>query len=257
MGKANTVDIIDLDPGNLSAEDIVCVRGERNQEGIGCKKGWLKERLAEGLKVRVLKVNGRSWGLIEYGPAENAWRPVEAPGFTLIDCLWVIGRNQGKGFGARLLAKAAEDSKGKSGLVTITSPKAFLARKDFFLRNGFEVCDSAPPYFELVAKRFKKSAPWPKFRERAKKVLGPDRAGLTFYHSDQCPYIAQSLKQMTDLAKKRRIPFQLLKVRNRKDAQNCPSAYGTFAVFLDGQFLTHQPFYGKKLDKLLSSPQKG
>ena len=257
MGRPNRVEIVDLSPRNLSAEDLVCVRGERNADGVACKKSWLKERFAEGLRFKILKVNGRSWGLIEYGPAENAWRPVDAAGYQFIDCLWVIGRNQNHGFGRRLLDRCTEEAKGKSGLATVTSPKAFLARKDFFLANGFEVCDTAPPYFELLAKRFKKNAPWPKFRDRAKKTLGPDRPGLTFFYSDQCPYISQSLKQMTDLAKKGRIPFQLLKIRNKKDAQNCPAAYGTFAVFLDGQFLTHQPFFAKKLDKLLSSPQKG
>jgi GNAT superfamily N-acetyltransferase len=257
MGKANRVDIVDLNPGNLAAEDIVCLRGDKNLEGIACKKNWLKERFAEGLKVKVLKVNGRSWGLIEYGPAENAWRPIEAPGYMFIDCLWVIGRYSKQGFGKKLLAQCAEDAKGKSGLVVATSPKPFLTRKDFFLKNGFEVCDSAGPYFELLAKRFKKNAPWPKFRDKAKKSLGPERSGLTFFYSDQCPYIARSLKEMTDLAKKRRIPFQVVKVRNKKDAQFSPSPYGTFAIFLDGQFLTHQPFFGKKLDRLLSSPQKG
>jgi len=257
MGKANRVDIVDLNLGNLAAEDIVCLRGDKNLEGIACKKSWLKERFADGLRFKVLKVNGRSWGLIEYGPAENAWRPIDAPGYMFIHCLWVIGRYANRGFGKKLLDKCAEDAKGKTGLVVATSPKPFLARKDFFLKNGFEVCDNAGPYFELLAKRFKKTASWPKFRDKAKKSLGPERSGLTFIYSDQCPYIAHSLKEMTDLAKKRRIPFQVVKVRNKKDAQNSPSPYGTFAIFLDGQFLTHQPFYGKKLDRLLSSPQKG
>lgn len=257
MAKRTNAVIVDLDPGNVGAADIVCLRGEKNAEGIAGKKAWLKERFGEGLKFKVLRINGRSWGLIEYGPAENAWRPVEAPGYTFIDCLWVIGRAQKHGYGRRLLDRCAEDSKGRSGLVTMTSAKSFLARKEFFLANGFELVDTAPPYFELLARRFKKGAPAPRFKDKAKKSLGPDRAGLVFYYSDQCPYIGPSLKQMTDLAKKRRIPFQLVKIRNKKDAQSCPSAYGTFAVYLDGQFLTHQPFYGKKLDKLLSSPQKG
>jgi hypothetical protein len=256
MGRSRRVEIVGLQSGNLSAEDIVCVRGEKYWEGITGKKSWLKERLAEGLKFKVLKVNGRSWGMIEYLPAENAWRPIEAAGYTFINCLWVIGRYKNHGFGQKFLAQCADDSKGKNGLVVVTSAKPFLAGKDFFLKNGFEVCDTAPPYFELLAKRYKKNAPLPKFRERAKKMLGPERAGLTFFFSDQCPYIAQSLKEMTALARKRRIPFQLVKIKNKKDAQNLPLAYGTFAVFLDGQFLTHQPCYGQAFDKLLSSPQK-
>ena len=256
MAKTPRAAIIELQASRLAAEDIVCVRGEKNLEGIAGKKAWLKERMAEGLKLKVLKVNGRSWGMIEYLPAENAWRPVDAAGFTFIECLWVIGRYKSHGFGQKLLAHCAEDSKGKNGLVVVTSAKPFLAGKDFFLRNGFEVCDTAPPYYELLVKRHKKSAPAPKFRERAKKMLGPERSGLTFFYSDQCPYVAQSLKEMTALARKRRIPFQLIKIKNKKDAQNLPVAYGTFGIFLDGQFLTHQPCYGKAFDQLLSSPQK-
>jgi ribosomal protein S18 acetylase RimI-like enzyme len=257
MARPMRATIVDLNPGNLNREDIVCVRGEKNQEGIACKKSWLRDRFSEGFRFKVLKINGRSWGFIEYGPAENAWRPVDAPGYVFIHCLWVIGRYKNQGLGKKMLAQCLEEAKGKNGLVVISSPKPFLAKKDFFLKNGFEVCDKAAPYFELLVRRFKKTAPLPKFREKAKKCLGPERAGLTFYYTDQCPYIAQSLKEMTDLARKRRIPSQIVKIRNKRDAQGCPSAYGTFAIFLDGQFLTHQPFYGKELDKLLSSPQKG
>jgi ribosomal protein S18 acetylase RimI-like enzyme len=257
MARSNHVEIVDLSPESLVSEDVVCVRGEKNQEGIRCKKGWLRDRSAEGLRFKALKVNGRSWGMIECAPAENGWRPVEAPGYALIHCLWVIGRYKGRGLGQKLLARCAEDFKGKNGLVVVTSSKPFLARKDFFLQSGFEVCDTAPPYFELLVKKFKRNAPRPRFRDKAKKMLGPEGPGLTFYYSDQCPYVAQSLKEMTALARKRRIPFSLVKIKNRKDAQNLPVASGTFAVFLDGQFLTHQPLYGKRFDQLLSSPQKG
>jgi len=256
MSPSNRAVIVDLHPGNLAAEDIVCLRGDKNLEGISSKKSWLKDRLVEGLKFKVLKVNGRSWGMIEYLPGENAWRPVEAAGYTFINCLWIIGRYKNHGFGRKLLAQCADDSKGRNGLAVVTSSKPFLAGKEFFLKNGFEVCDSAPPYFELLVKRLKKNVPLPKFRDKAKKLLGPERAGLTFFFSDQCPYCAPSLKEMAAIAKKRRIPFQLVKIKNKKDAQNLPLAYGTFGIFFDGQFLTHQPFYGKAFDRLLSSPQK-
>ena len=142
------IEIVSLDENNIDREDVVCVRGAGNREGIDLKKTWLKERFKEGLKFKKLVINGRSWGFIEYLPAEYAWRPVEAPGYMFIDCIWVIGRHKGKGYGKLLLDECIKDSKEMNGVCVVTSDKPFMVKKDLFLNNGFEICDTAPPFYE-------------------------------------------------------------------------------------------------------------
>jgi hypothetical protein len=41
-------------------------------------------------------------------------------------------------------------------VVSSTKIKPFLTDKKFYLKQGFEVVDSAPPYFELLVLKFNK-----------------------------------------------------------------------------------------------------
>jgi hypothetical protein len=104
--------IITLDADNIYDEDLVCARSFK--DSVNLKKEWLLERFKEGLKFKILKIDGRSWGLIEYIPAEYAWTPVIAPGYMMINCFWVIGKYKKRGFGSLLLNECIKDSKGFS-----------------------------------------------------------------------------------------------------------------------------------------------
>ena len=102
--------IISLDEQNLAQEDICCALADKkNQAGVSLKKDWLKCRFQEGLKFKKFNVRGKVF--IEYLPAEKAWKPVHAPGYMFIDCLWVAGSYKGQGLGTRLLEECIEDSK--------------------------------------------------------------------------------------------------------------------------------------------------
>jgi hypothetical protein len=80
------IEILNLNKDNIDKKDIVCVRGKNNEKGINCKKEWLKERFKEGLQFKEFVVDGRSWGFIEYTPAEFAWKPIIAPNYIVIHC---------------------------------------------------------------------------------------------------------------------------------------------------------------------------
>lgn len=245
------VEIVNLDKNSIDSEDIVCVRGPQNMEGINCKKEWLKARFREGLKFKKLIIGGRSWGFIEYLPAENAWRPINAPGYMFIDCIWVIGRHKGKGYGRMLLDECINDSTSKNGLCVVTSDKPSLASKDLFLRNGFEVCDTAPPHYELLVRRMKDAAS-PTFNESVRRTIIDHNNGLVFVYSDQCPYIAKFMNVMIEAADEQQIPVKRSKIGNAKEAQEMPFAFGTFGVFYDGKFLTHDIMTKKGFAKLLN-----
>lgn len=159
------IEIITLNHENIDSEHICCAIGNDaiNQRRANVKKTWLKERFDEGHTFKKFDLRGKVF--IEYVPAEYAWFPVDAPGYNFIQCLWASGRYKGKGFGSRLLEECEKDSRDKNGLIAVTSNKKlpFTVDKKFYLKKGFEVCDTAHPYFELLVKKFKDDVPDPKF----------------------------------------------------------------------------------------------
>jgi len=248
--------IITLDANNISTEHICCgMSGNKNREGVNLKKEWLKKRFSEGLRFKKINVSGKIF--IEYIPAEYAWRPIKAPGHMFIQCLWVSGRFKGHGLGEKLLNGCIEDSKkeNKRGIVVVSSNKVmpYLTDKGFFMKYGFEICDTAPPYFELLVKKFKRDDSSPQFNESAKKGGCDNKRGLTFIYTDQCPFTALYVNEMADVAKSRRIPAKKIKLETTKDAQSSPSAFGTFGVFYNGDFLTHKIISKGQFEKLLKT----
>ena len=104
-----------------------------------------------------------------------------------IDCLWVSGQFRGHGNADILLEECARDSKqkGKKGLCIISSDKKrpFLADKKFLLHKGFEVCDNAQPYFELLKLDFENSETNVCFLPNVKEPKCQS-AGLSVYYTN-------------------------------------------------------------------------
>jgi GNAT superfamily N-acetyltransferase len=229
------VEIIDLTLDNIIDENIVCARSQL--DGVHKKKEWLLQRFEEGLRFKLLKVDGRSWGMIEYLPAENGWRPIQAPGYMLINCFWVIGRYKHKGYGARLLEECFRDAKKMNGIAVLTSNRPMTPDKNYLIKKGFEICDSAFN-IQLLSKRFKK-APLPKFNEKAKNGFIKNSHGITFIYSDQCPYITRHLNGLKEVAEFYGFPVKEIKLTSKEQAQNSPAPFDTFSIFLNGKFLMH------------------
>ncbi|MCK9152278.1 YoaP domain-containing protein [Methanobacterium alcaliphilum] len=120
--------------------------------------------------------------------------------------------------------------------------------KKFYLKKGFEVCDEAPPYFEMLMKKFTEDAPTPHFTEKAKKAEIPGKKGLTFYYTDMCPFNADYVDIMIDVAHKHSIKTENIKVESLKTAKDLTTPFGIFSVFYNGEFLTHEVLAEKKFD---------
>lgn len=56
-------------------------------------------------------------------------------------------------------------------LIVGKKKKAFLSDKAFYLKFGYEICDSSNPFFELLVKRFNPNATMPRFKECAKNGM--------------------------------------------------------------------------------------
>ncbi len=235
------MEYIKLTKENLEKEHICCAISNNNDIQVSSKKAWLKERFDEGLVF--LKSAERGKCFIEYLPAEAAWVPIEANGYTYIDCLWVAGSFKGHGYSNDLLDACAEDSrkKGKAGLCILSSAKKkpFLADPGFLKHKGFSVSDEADNGIQLWALPFNDAAGKPRFKECAKHPQVGEQ-GYVLYYTDQCPFNAKYVPVLEETAKKNGIPFRAVRLESREAAQNAPSPVTTYALFYNGSYLTNE-----------------
>jgi len=137
------MDIVALNENNIESEHICCAFSDKKTiEGYAAKKEYLKSGIPHGLIFKKLNVKHKVF--IEYSPAETAWLPVDAPGYTAILCFWVAGQYKDQGYGKALLEECIHDSKDNNGVIVISTAKKkpFFTDKSFFLKHGFTVCDS-------------------------------------------------------------------------------------------------------------------
>lgn len=99
-----------IDAENVDRLGFFCYKSKPKTDGYQNKLTWVKDRLEEGMRIKILYDGGRSVGFIEYIPGEHAWRAVEARDYLVIHCLWIVGSGKGKGYGSRLLNECIEDA---------------------------------------------------------------------------------------------------------------------------------------------------
>lgn len=251
--------IVSVAEENIADEHICCSITEKKGENcVSSKKAWLKERFADGLVFEKLDERGKVF--IEYIPAEKAWYPIEADGYMHIDCFWVSGRFKGQGHANELLGRCIEDTKaqGKLGLTVLSSAKKmpFLSDPKFLKYKGFELADTAAPYFELLYLPFTENAPVPSFTEKAKQARIDD-GGLVLYHTDQCPFAGHYARLIHGIAQERGVAFDVRKIETLEQAKSCSSAWPTYSLFRNGEFVTNEILSEKKFVKLLDEWKLG
>jgi GNAT superfamily N-acetyltransferase len=243
----SAVEIITLTESDLGKVQMFCGHSPTYRRGYDAKLGWMQARLREGMCYTLLKVNGHNAGMMEVLPGEFAWRGVDAKGYLVIHCFWVIGQNRGHGYGRQLLETCLEDARGTNGVAVVVSKTHWLPTPKLFLKNGFELADHAPPSFDLLARRFDPETPLPRFKQPVQKAP-PD---LTVYLSDQCPYTQNVPEIAMQVSAQLKVPVNIIRVDNAKDAQESPCPYGTLAYFYNSELLTYHPTGTKKLLELL------
>lgn len=228
------------------------MRSKPKSEGYRRKLAWLLKRFDEGLRLKIIEHDGHPMGFIEYIPIEHAWRTVKGENYLFIHCLWIVGKGKGNGYGTILLNECINDARrlNKSGVSIMTSSQTWLADKHFFLKNGFESVDHAPPSFELLVKRFDDN-PIPEFNHGWDERAGKYRDGITILKSDQCPYIHDAVITILKVAKERNLKINIIEIESSESAKYAVSAYGVFSVIYNGKLLTYHPVNKRELQKLL------
>jgi len=234
---SNPTSIVTLNPENYTEYGCRCFLNHK-QEGHLKKLEWLKERLAEGMTIKHLFLEGEknAVGFIEYVPGEYAWRAVKAKGYLFIHCIWVSpNKNKEKGYGSQLVKECIEDARkaGKYGVAVAASDGPFIASKELFLKNGFEIIAQADNYELLVFKL--KEGPLPGFNdweEPLKKLKG-----LNIVYSNQCPWVIRSIPEMVEVAQKNGLELKVTELETAGQAQNAPSIYAVFNLVHDGKLI--------------------
>ncbi len=253
--------IIDINEENIDKYGLFCRQTKRDSEGNQFKENWVKERFKEGMKIKMLKVKeGKKEafrGFIEYIPGKYAWRGIEANGWMVIHCLWVVGRAKEKGNGSKLLQKCIDDAKEQDmyGVAMVTAKKGgSLAKPTLFLKKGFEKVDESPPYFELYVKKFKEDAPLPKFIKIPKEKLKTYGDGITIIDSGQCPYTYDLNDRIKEMGKEINVPVKIEHLKSPQDIkEKSLSPYGTFCVVYNGEIISHKPEGIKQIKKRFDS----
>jgi N-acetylglutamate synthase-like GNAT family acetyltransferase len=242
-------EIVDVNDENVEDYGLFCQKSKPKEEGYRNKVEWFKDQYKKGLRTKLIGFTNEKKrfvlvGFIEYAPAEAAWRGIDAKGWMIIHCLWIIGKHKGQGLGSRLLAECLEDAKenGMNGAVAMTSrTHHWLTNEKLFLNNGFVKVDELPP-FELYAKKLKEHAELPKFYPISQTKLAAYGKGLTILVSPQCPYAPRAVAAIKRIAERAKVPVKLKHIASCQEAQkNLVHPYGTFCVLLDGKAISYYP----------------
>jgi L-amino acid N-acyltransferase YncA len=217
------VRIVDVNEKNIDEQELFCKKTKKKLPGYQNKVKWMKERFKEGLKYKVLYVKEgnkeTSRGMIEYIPGDYNWRGIQADGWMVIHCIWVVGKAKGKGSGDKLLKIAIEDAKeqGMHGIIAMSAEKGgWLPKKKLLINNGFKKVD-----------------------------------GVIVVYTDQCPYITDLVEDIKDLDKNGK--FKAIKFNDCKEAQeNGLYAYGTYCIICDGNISLYKHTTKKEITSILN-----
>jgi GNAT superfamily N-acetyltransferase len=242
---------------NITAENAVkngffCKMSQKKSGGYKRKLEWLQQRFNEGLRIKMLDLKEGGRGFIEYIPGEYAWRAINAEGYMVIHCLWVVGSSKGKGYSTLLLNECIEDAKksGMKGVAMVTSEGNWLAGKDILVKNGFEMAEEILP-FSLMVKKFKKASS-PSFPTDWDKRTSVYKKGLTVIRTDQCPYIDDAARIVEETAAELKIPYKAVELKSAEDVRKLsPAPFGVFSIILNGKLLSYCYQLKKDLIRLI------
>ena len=218
----------------------------RTHPGRQQKACWLEANAKFGLRAKTLLApDGQPGGYIEYLPGEFAWRGVDAAGYMFIHCIWIYSRrHQRQGWGRFMIEACLKDARsaGMRGVAVMVRDGPWLAGRRLFLANAFEPVDTAPPDYQLLVRKFHRTAANPAFRKGWEQKLARYGRGLTIIRSSQCPHIA---KFASDIAQAAAEDYQIsptvVDLESWQDAQNAPTPYAVFSLIYNGRLLAdHQ-----------------
>lgn len=260
MEHLNNITLIDADPETIGGYGI-CGYKDPKKPGYVQKLEWLRKRFKEGMKVKVLvSEKDGTIGSIEYIPGECAWRGVKAKDYMVIHCMFILKKAyKNQGLGSLMIQACEQDAKdrGMSGVAVVVSKSTWMAKKEIFLKNGYELVEDAPPHYQLMVKRFDADSPLPAFSGDWKKKIARYSDGLTIIHSDQCPYVAKAMNEIPPVAMNEfGIEPNLIELPDCSAAQDSPNPYGVFSIIWNGELVADHPISQTRFRNIMNKLTK-
>ncbi len=233
----NNLKLVDIIPDNVMEHGLFCIKNVKNPE-FALKKNWFLQNYSKGLTIKILyNDDGKQIGYIEYIPADFAWRPVEAPGYMFIHCMFIYAnKDKEKGYGSFLVKACEEDARKKNmkGVCTMTSNGTFIANKQLFIKNGYSQVNKLER-FELMMKKIDPNSEDPQLIDWTKDR--EEYQGWHLLYADQCPWHNKSVEALREVAKETGIELKIKKITNKQEAKNAPSGFGVFSLLHNGKLL--------------------
>ncbi len=230
------LNIINVSPDNVEQYGLFCIKNKRNP-GYKQKLKWFLKEYEHGLRIKILEnQDGEQLGFIEYTDAEYAWRPVYAPGYLFMHCMYIYKKdNKGKGYGSILLEDVLKDARerGKYGIVCMTSKGPWIADDRLMIKQGFHKVDEYGRY-ELMVYSLKNGV-GPKLKRWTEQLEAYE--GWHLLYANQCPWHQKCATELRKEALLHDIDLQVSEISSHEAAQSAPSGFGVFALIKDNELL--------------------
>jgi GNAT superfamily N-acetyltransferase len=262
MDQDADIRIIDLTPDNIADYGVCGYKDVAKHLELRNKIAWFSAYYPKGLRIKaVMSKTGGYQGMLEYVPGEYAHRPVQAAGYLFIHCVFVGFKSAYKGHGmaTQLLQDCVDEARAGhyQGVAVVTRKGPFMAHNDIFLKQGFQVVDSAPPDFDLLALKFGEDASNPQFKHAVLNDTSQYAHGLTVMRSFQCPYTEKNVKAILQSAEEDfHIQARVVDLADAQAAQNAPSPFGTFCLIYEGEVLSHHPISSTRFANIMRQKLK-
>jgi hypothetical protein len=144
MGLTSQARIVDITKNDEYRECLYrCIVGPPSKQ-YRKRIEYLKWAVPKGLHKKLLLLNEQIVGQIEYSPAEVSYYPIVGDNIVVLNCIWVLRKAGGHGFGKRLLKEMIEGERQASGFATVALENHWSPwfRKDQMEKLGFTSLDS-------------------------------------------------------------------------------------------------------------------
>jgi hypothetical protein len=127
----------------------------------------------------------------------------------------------------------------------------FLADPKYLRYKGFQVADSAQPYYELMYLSFDINTQKPRFKNTVKNPKVEEQ-GFVLYYACQCPFTAKYVPLIEAIAKAKGVLFKSIRFETTEQAQNAPAPFTSYSLFYNGDFVTNEILSEKKFEKIIA-----
>jgi hypothetical protein len=244
------MEIINITPENVVQETFFCIKNTKDP-GFQAKYNWFKKRSKEGLKIKILKNEGKPFAFIEYVPVEYAWRPVDGENYMFIHCMYTnSNKEKGKGYASKLIETCEAEAKEKrmNGVAVMTSKGSWITDRRIFEKQGYEEIEKQDR-FELLVKQFNSNAPRPKLINWQANIS--KLKGWQLLYSDQCPWHQKAVVVIKEITKENGIDIKIQKIETAAQAKKMPSGFGVFNLVHEGKLLADHYISGTRFKNIL------